>query len=113
MNKRLLKKQVKYVCGDLASCVLFEDVLFGDAKNDPKVAEIVDKIAGLQVDTLKNATFSFDKVERDFESKAAYRVAREKYNKLAYTKLVEDFNDKVADILHEINSLRPKTEEKK
>lgn len=105
-NKRTLKKEIKYVCGDLAAeCLLAKNFVRGvDAK---VMTEIITEIADLQVSALGHSTFSFDKFPRDFESGQAYRKARSFYFRKAYGSLRGKFYDKVNAIVKEMNAALP------
>ena len=66
-SKRLLKKQVKYACGDLAAeCILA--IHFVDGINVEKMQDVVFQIASLQTLVLEKVSFSYDKVKSDFET---------------------------------------------
>ena len=70
-NKRDLKKQVRYICGDLASeCMLAADYVKGVDRTT--MQKIVSEIARLQTATLANMSFAFDKVPSDFDNGATY-----------------------------------------
>lgn len=105
-NKRELKKEIQYVCGDLAAeCLLAKNFVKGvDAKT---MREIIGKIADLQVSALENVSFSFDRLPNDFESGHAYRKARREYFKTAYNSLREKFYNKVNAIVKEMNAALP------
>ena len=105
-NKRDLKKQVKYICGDLATeCMLAAEYVKGVVPAE--MHKIVAEIASLQTSALASATFGFDKTEAEFESKAAYNKARTSYNKKAFAALREKFNNKVQDIVKQMNAALP------
>lgn len=105
-NKRDLKKQIKYICGDLAGeCIMARNFVHGiDAD---KMNEIVFKIAALQESTLVRVTFGYDKVVADFDSAHAYKIARTKYFTAAYRTLANDFNVSVKEIVKEMNAQLP------
>lgn len=105
-NKRNLKKQVRYICGDIATeCMLASTCIDGvDAK---EMGRIVAEIAHLQEVALSSVSFSFDKVRSDFASKADYRKARSTYNRKAFTALREKFNNRIREIVKEMNAALP------
>lgn len=105
-TKRQLKKRISCVCGDLASDILLASHLF-DNVNREKVDEIINEIASLQENTRAKATFAFDKTEKDFETKAAYRAARRRYNATAYAKLRKDFGEQAMSIVKQMNEAIP------
>lgn len=106
-NKRNLKKQIKYICGDIAS----ESVLaiqFMPNIDQEKMANVINDIAKLQFATLEHLTFSFDKSPRDFADAKAYKKARAEYFKKAYDSVRKEFNEKVEAIVKEMNAALPK-----
>lgn len=108
-NKRTLKKQIKYVCGDIAGeCVMA--TYFVEGLDVEKMQDVILEVATLQSVTLKRVTFSYDKVTSDFESKQAYFIARSKYFKQAYNTLRADFDQKIQDIVKSMNLLLPQAQ---
>ena len=108
-NKRTLKKQIRYACGDLAAeCIIAMNCVEGI--NVDKMQEIVFEIASLQSISLRRVTFIFDKGKKDFESTHEYSVSRAKYFKYAYAKLRNDFGQKVLEIVSSMNALLPQSQ---
>ena len=86
-NKRILKKQIRYICGDVAAeCIMSK--IFIPGVNQEKFNDIVIKIAELQTTALARTNVAFDKAPRDFESGAAYRKARKQYFAKAFSAFV-------------------------
>lgn len=106
-NKRSLKKQIRYICGDLAGECIFARELMPGVDN-AKANEIIMNIAALQANTLSKVTFAFDKTERDFESRQEYRKARHEYFHKAYTTLTDGFQAEIDAILKKMNGLLSK-----
>lgn len=105
-NKRILKKQISRVCGDLAA----ETVIAAhcvEGMDTEKVHKIVNEIAALQVEALDRVSFSFDKSHRDFPSEHEYRKARKKYNAEAFATLKKDFGKAVETIVKAMNEALP------
>lgn len=106
-NKRNLKKYIRTVCGDLAA-----EIVYAAHRNEEfsleKVRDIVNKIAELQCLALERASFSFDKTVKDFVNAHEYRKAHALYNKAAYDKLRNEFNESVLTIVKAMNEARPK-----
>lgn len=102
-NKRDLKKEIRYICGDLAGeCIMMRELM---PDVDAETANnLVIEIAGLQVSTLRKVSFSFDKAACDFENAQAYRKAKHAYYASAYKKLAEEFNAGVAAVLKKMNA---------
>jgi hypothetical protein len=105
-TKRQLKKHIRYVCGDIAAELFIARQLFKGFDND-KVVAIINKIAALQVESVRNVTFDFDKSPRSFENKGLYRKARNAYFAQAYKTLRADFNNSVSEIVKEMNEAMP------
>lgn len=106
-NKRDLKKQIRYICGDIAAeCLIAGEYV--DGVDRKAMREIVRKIAILQQNALQGCSFSFDKVPSDFENLKEYHAARKAYFKKAYDTLREKFNKRVLEIVKEMNAAVPK-----
>lgn len=105
-NKRDLKKQVRYICGDLASeCMLAADYVKGVDRTT--MQKIVSEIARLQTATLANMSFAFDKVPSDFDNGATYTKERLAYNRKAFNALRAKFNSRVQEIVKDMNAALP------
>jgi ABC-type lipoprotein release transport system permease subunit len=105
-NKRQIKKHIRYVCGDIAAELLIARHIY-NGFDDEKVNTIINNIAALQVESVKNVTFDFDKARRTFEHDGAYRKARRAYFHQAYGTLLADFNNSVAEIVKDMNEAMP------
>lgn len=105
-NKRDLKKQIKYICGDLATeCIMAAEYVAGV---DGKVMrQIVVDIALLQENALQNTSFSFDKIPSDFANRKEYNAAREKYYRTAFKVFHEKFMTRIQDIVKSMNAALP------
>ena len=105
-NKRKLKKHIIYVCGDVATeCLIAAEYVKGI--DGDTMRGIVCKLALLQENVVKNVTFAFDKVPGDFTSRRDYNKARSAYFKKAYAALREKFNNRILDIVKEMNAALP------
>lgn len=105
-NKRDLKKEIQYVCGDIAAeCLIAKNFVKGVDKE--KLTEVIGKVADLQISAIDAVSFSFDKLPKDFENGAAYNKARYTYFRKAYTALREKFYTKVNDLVKEMNAAIP------
>lgn len=105
-NKRDLKKEVRYICGGLATeCLLAADYVKGVDRNVMRA--IVGKIAALQANALQGVSFSFDKVASDFDSVADYNKERRAYYKAAFDSFRKKFNTRVQEIVKEMNAALP------
>ncbi len=104
-NKRVLKKQIKYICGDLAAeCILASKTI--PNIDSEKMYNLIYDVAELQTNTLQRTSFGFDKSAKDFSSNKEYKKARNKYYTMAFRTMSKDFNEKVADIVKGMNALR-------
>jgi hypothetical protein len=105
-KKRNLKKEIQYVCGDLAAeCLLSKNFVKGVDAN--AMSDIITKVADLQISAVNNVTFCYDKFPRDFEHRGAYRKARRIYYHKAYNSLREKFYEKVNELVKEMNAALP------
>ena len=105
-NIRNLKKEVRYVCGDLAAECLMARTFIKGVDRD-RMEEIVGDIAVLQENALEHASFGFDKTPADFASRAEFRAARRSYYKKAYKSFREKFEGHVTDIVRDMNAALP------
>lgn len=106
-NKRSLKKQIRYICGDIAGESLLAKTLIPGVDKDAMAAVII-KAAELQTTALCRTNISFDKAPKDFENQADYRAARTKYYRQAFKKLSESFNNQVMEVVKDMNAAMPK-----
>jgi hypothetical protein len=105
-KKRDLKKEIQYVCGDLAAeCLLAKNFVKG--VNRDAMTEIIGKIADLQISAVNKVTISFDHTVRSFENRAAYKKARAAYFHAAYKALRTKFYDNVNALVKEMNAAIP------
>ena len=106
-NKRILKKQVRYICGDIAlECAIALETI---PDVDKKImTEAIRDIAELQTKTLNKMSYAFDKIARDYDNKKQYRKEKTVYNSTAFKKLKVKFNESVLDIVKKMNSALPK-----
>lgn len=104
ISKRNLKKQIKYICGNLVGECMMLDVILPEEKHD-ELAQLVVDTALLQEKTLAQCTFSFDKSARDFASVHAYNQAKSKYVREAFNTLHKQFNSRLAELVHELNRI--------
>ncbi|MDE6581662.1 MAG: hypothetical protein K2K47_03950 [Duncaniella sp.] len=106
-NKRLLKKEIRNICGALAGeCIIVKWAIDGiDAE---KMNEIVYKIADLQETTIERVSVAFDRTPSSFDyDMKAYNKARNQYYKAAFKSLKADFNKSVEEIIKEMNACLP------
>lgn len=102
-NKRELKKQIKYVCGELAGeCIVARDLIPG--MDFDKMNDIIVMVAELQASSLDRVNFAFDKTKKEFSTAKEYNLAKGKYNSAAYSTLRSDFNKKVEEIVKAMNA---------
>lgn len=103
-SKKNLKKQVKYLCGDIVGELLLIGEICPVEKVD-EVSQLVVDTAVLQQETIGRCTFGFDKTVREFGSAAAYRKAKSQYERAAFAKLREDFNGRLGEIVKRLNEV--------
>lgn len=105
-NKRILKKQIKYICGEVAlQCILTREYV--DGTDREKLNNLVLSTADLQQKSLKNASFAFDKTPKDFATLAEYHKAASAYYRQAYSVFHKEFNAHIQDILKQLNAEIP------
>lgn len=105
-NKRILKKQIQRVCGDIAAECIFA-IEYIPGIDDKKMSNVICRVAVAQQKALEKSNFTFDKVPADFENQAEYNKAHANYSKLAYNSLKDSFNNEINEIVKEMNSLLP------
>ena len=105
-NKRLLKKEIHRICGALAGeCVLAKIAIPGIDRE--KLNEIIYQLADLQESALRLVSVDFPQTPKSFASKKEYADARRAYYKASCAKLREHFNNRVQQILKEMNATVP------
>lgn len=102
-NKRQLKKEIQYKCGDTAAEII--EAMYMDDLDRGQVNLIINDIADLQVQSLAHTNFAFDKTPRDFDNRAAYNKALSEYNRRAFDRLRKDFNEGLQKIVDKMNAL--------
>ena len=106
-NKRSLKKQIHYICGDVAGEALMAKLIVPGVDKEA-MNEVIIKVADLQTTGLARVNISFDKSPKDFDNISAYRKARAAYYKQAYKKLSEAFNNQLLAIVKDMNAANAK-----
>lgn len=106
-NKRSLKKQIRYICGDIAGECITTSHLIPNVDRE-LLDNLVIKAAQLQSSTLNKTNISFEKTPHDFETKAEYTKARRAYFAAAYKSLTDHFNKQVEEIVSDMNKALPK-----
>ncbi|MDE5745692.1 MAG: hypothetical protein K2H84_08585 [Paramuribaculum sp.] len=105
-NKRQLKKQIRYICGDIAAeCALAKYIVDGinrEAMNDALI-----KIADLQEETLSRVNVTFDKLPKDFESLKAYNKAKTEFTNKAFASINAEFSKDIQEIVKQMNNALP------
>ncbi|MDE6117542.1 MAG: hypothetical protein K2O30_10735 [Duncaniella sp.] len=105
-NKRLLKKEIRNICGALAGeCVIAKITVPGI--NPETINSIIYELAELQENALKRVSVSFPQSPKGFENAKSYKEARAKYFKAAFTSLKSEFNKHVEAIVKKMNAALP------
>lgn len=103
-SKRDLKKQIRYICGDLVGeCLLIGEICPEDKQNE--LGQLIVDLAVLQENTLSHCNFSYDKTSRDFATPAEYRRAKSAYYRSAYAALHQKFNARLSELVHKMNQI--------
>jgi len=102
-SKRILKKSIHKVCGDIATecriaCEVYDDM------DKARMARIIRNVAELQIQALRRASVVFDKSVTAFGSKREYTAARRKYFKQSFHANISAFNQGVLEIITEMNA---------
>lgn len=107
-NKRDLKKFIRNTCGALAGEILLARAAFPEIDRKD-VNKIICDIAALQSESLAKASISFAGTTDNNEegAKAKYRAAKSAYYRTAYTKLLDEFDAKVREIVKSMNASLP------
>lgn len=110
-SKRDLKKEIKAICADLAlECIFAKEYVQG--VDIPKMQGCLNEIAQLQDNATSNVNITFDKRPEDFENSRDYNRARSLYFKQAYESLRTKVNDRVQEIVRQMNAALPNRKEK-
>lgn len=105
-NKRLLKKEIRNICGALAGeCIIAKWAVEGI--NPEAMNEIVYKVAELQETSLRRISVAFDRTPSSFADKKEYEKAKNAYFKSAFKALKNDFNKSIDEIIKEMNAALP------
>ncbi|MDE5752870.1 MAG: hypothetical protein K2H88_09560 [Duncaniella sp.] len=105
-NKRLLKKEIRTICGALAGeCVIAKLTIPG--VNPESFNQIIYKLADLQESAIRLVSVEFPQSPSSFDNKKAYADARHAYFKEAFAKLEDNFNKRVEELVKEMNAALP------
>lgn len=105
-NKRQLKKFIRNFCGAAAAEILLAKAAFPEMDRK-KVYDIVKKIAALQSATVHTVNLGFDKSPSAFENSRQYSKERRAYFRKAYSGLIKAFDDRMVEIVKEMNEAMP------
>lgn len=106
-NKRMLKKGINAVCGDIAGICLFSEA--SENLDSKAVADVILDVAALQEDSRKKVTISFDKSTKEYASIKEYKKAKSAYYKAAYNALISQLNEQLQEIIKRVNALTATT----
>ncbi len=105
-NKRLLKKEIRSICGALAGeCVIAQITIPGISSE--ALNKIIYELAELQENAIKRISVSFPQSPSGFEKANEYKKARAKYFNAAFASLKKEFNNHIDTIIKEMNSALP------
>ncbi|MCM1076804.1 MAG: hypothetical protein NC411_05545 [Bacteroides sp.] len=108
-SKRLLKKEIRLICGALAGeCVLAKIAIPGIDRE--KLNKIIYELAELQENALRRISISFPQTASAFPDAHAYRKTRREYFAAAFAKLKSEFNTHIEAIVKEMNSTMPQAQ---
>lgn len=109
-NKRQLKKEIRYICGEVAAECALAKYLVEDVNKDVMNDSLRD-VAALQEETLSRVNVNFDKVPKNFDSLKAYNIAKKNFMDKAFKALTDEFNKRVQEIIDKMNSALPKNKD--
>ena len=109
-NKRQLKKEIRYICGEVAAECALAKYLVEDVNKDVLNDSLRD-VAALQEETLSRVNVNFDKVPKNFDSLKAYNIAKKNFMDKAFKSLTDEFNKRVQEIIDKMNSALPKNKD--
>lgn len=111
-SKRDLKKQIRYICGDLVGeCLLIAEICPEEKLGE--VNQLIVDLAVLQESTISKTNFSYDKTPKDFTSPGDYKKARSAYFREAFRTLHKQFNEALSEAVHRLNALAGLAKESK
>lgn len=106
-NLRRLKKNIKCLCGDIASeCII--SGMFINGADEKKLEDVVYKAAKLQTQSIRKASVSFPKTPKDFQNRHEYRKEKRKYFKTSVSALDSLFFKEADGLIAELNKALPK-----
>lgn len=110
MNKRILKKEIRRICGECAGeCIIAAH--FIDGVSTEEMHNVVRDIAALQTTSLSKVSIAFDKVPSDFDNAREYRKARRQYFQKAFAAFHAEFAEKLQSIVDAMNAAMPHKKE--
>lgn len=105
-NKRILKKEIKMICGALAGeCVVAQMTIPGIDNN--AFTKIIFELADLQENAIDKISISMPQTPKSFANNQEYRKARRAYFKAAFKRLKDEFNNHIEAIVKEMNVALP------
>lgn len=105
-NKRLLKKEIRTICGALAGeCVVAKFTI--PEIDNKKLDSVILELADLQQNALSRANFDFPQTAKSFSNAGEYRKNRRTYFKAGYGKLKSEFNAHIDAIIKKMNEALP------
>lgn len=105
-NKRLLKKEIRNICGALAGeCVIAKLTIPG--VNVEEFNKIIYQLADLQESAIRLVSIDFPQTPSSFNTPKEYVDARRAYYKESFTKLKLDFNARIVEIVKAMNKALP------
>lgn len=111
-NLRRLKKNIKYLCGDIASECIIAGTFIQEA-DEKKLADVVYKAAKLQTQSIRKVSVSFTKTPKDFANVKEYRKEKKKYFKNSFSALDSLFFKEADGLIAELNQALPKKNKEK
>lgn len=108
-NKRDLKKYMKTLAANVAGETIFI-LNYYDNIDFEKADKVIDDLSQLLIEKTDDVSVGFDKTLKvSFEGNLKeYRKAHRSYYKKCYSELIKEFNEKIQEIVKEMNALLSK-----
>ena len=107
-NKREFKKSIDAV-GASAIDTMMTAYYQVDEEAQDKIAKAIEKVLGATGAAKSNADITFDKGVKEFGNLKEYSVAKKKFYKALFDKVMENFSQELNDALKDFNAAIPQS----
>ena len=102
-SKRDLKKIIRRIEDEVAMVVI-PAAFFTGIYNEEEANNALNELAEQTIKAVNRINISFDKAPDAFDSEAAYKKARKGYFRVAYGKVLSDYEEAINAIIAPINA---------